>query len=79
MRPVDASASCGIGAECFLGWELDLALKLSWGPRDEMRWSNEFGIMGVGDALGAGGDLRTGNRLTDGTIWTLQSRIAFVF
>jgi hypothetical protein len=78
-RPVDASSGCGMGSECLLGWELDVALKLSWGPRDEMRWSNEFGIMGVGDALGAGGDLRSGARLTDGILWTLQTRIAFVF
>ena len=78
-RPIDASSGCGVGSECLLGWEADVALKLSWGPNDEMRWSNEFGIMGVGDALGAGGALATGNRLTDGIIWTLQSRIAFVF
>jgi hypothetical protein len=45
-----------------------------------MRWSNELGIAGVGDALGAGGDpVTTSNRLTDGILWTLQSRIAFVF
>ena len=68
-----------MAAECMLGWEADLALKVSWGPHDEMRWSNEFGVMGVGDALGAGGEFRTGNRLSDGLIWTLQSRIAFVF
>jgi hypothetical protein len=78
-RPVDVSQGCGIGAECLLGWEADVALKLSWGPHDEMRWSNEFGIMNVGDALGAGGDLASGNRLTEGLIWTVQSRIAFVF
>ena len=75
-----------ISSNCFLGWEADLALKVSWGPHDEMRWSNEFGLMGVGDAIGAFDASRTdamGNntwgRLTDPILWTLQSRIAFVF
>jgi len=78
----DGSTSCSLSDDCFLGWELDLALKLSWGPNDEMRWSNEFAIAGVGPALGAGGDpldFSTGNRLTEEIMWTLQTRIAFVF
>ncbi|MCS6857158.1 MAG: hypothetical protein NZM37_05560, partial [Sandaracinaceae bacterium] len=73
--------SSSISPECLLGWELDLALKVSWGPKDEMRWSNEFGVMGVGDALGAidsQRDQRWG-RLTQPLLWTLQSRIAFLF
>jgi hypothetical protein len=69
--------------QCFLGWEADFALKLSWGPHDEMRWSNELGIMGVGDALGTPSNdplvpARYG-RLTDPILWTLQTRIAFLF
>jgi hypothetical protein len=76
----DGSRACALDADCLLGWELDVALKLSWGPHDEMRWSNEFGIASVGDALGAGGDpITTGNRLSDSIMWTLQTRIAFVF
>ena len=65
------STGCGLGEECILGWEADLALKISWGPNDEMRWSNEFGIMNAGPALGP--------RLTNSLIWTLQTRIAFVY
>lgn len=75
-----------VSSNCFLGWEADVAVKVSWGPHDEMRWSNEFGVMGVGDAIGAFDASRTdamGNntwgRLTDPILWTLQSRIAFVF
>lgn len=69
-----------ISSNNLLGWELDLALKISWGPHDEMRWSNEFGIMGVGDAIGAADPMRpTWGRLTDPIIWTLQTRIGFVF
>lgn len=80
--------TCGslFSQACFLGWEADFALKLSWGPHDEMRWSNELGIMGVGDALGAfdrsrGADINmnTWGRLTDPILWTLQTRIAFLF
>ncbi len=65
------STACGLAADCLLGWEADVALKLSWGPNDEMRWSNEFGIMNAGPALGA--------RLQSSLIWTLQTRIAYVF
>jgi hypothetical protein len=61
-------------------WELDVALKVSWGPNDEMRWSNEFGIMGVGDALGATDPTNVNwGRLTDPIVWTLQTRIGFLF
>ena len=70
-------------SDCALGWEVDLAVKIKWlrrdlgqtDPRDNymIRWSNEFGIMGAGkalkDRLAAGAD----------TIWTYQSRIAFVW
>lgn len=83
-----ATGSCPalVSSNCFLGWEADVAVKVSWGPHDEMRWSNEFGVMGVGDAIGGFDASRTdalGNntwgRLTDPILWTLQSRIAFVF
>ena len=37
----------------------------------EMRWSNEFGVMNAGPALGP--------RLSQSLMWTLQSRIAFSF
>lgn len=57
--------------DCFLGWEADLALKVSWGENDVMRWSTEFGMMNAGGALAL--------ELQQSFIWTLQSRIAMVF
>lgn len=71
-------------ADCAIGWEADLAIKLKWlpspnlpnaGPHDRyaMNWSNEFGVMKAGSALAP--------RLATGadTIWTVQSRIAFLW
>ncbi|MBK8169901.1 MAG: hypothetical protein IPK60_06115 [Sandaracinaceae bacterium] len=57
--------------DCFLGWEADLAVKVSWGENDVMRWSTEFGMMNAGGALAL--------ELQQSFIWTLQSRIAMVF
>lgn len=56
---------------CFLGWEVDIGLKITWGDHDLMRWSNEFGVMGAGDALGP--------ELRKQFLWTFQSRFAMVF
>jgi hypothetical protein len=70
-------------ADCNLGWEVDLAVKIKWNrrdlglgdPRDNymVRWSNELGFMGAGKALR--------DRLAKGAdfMWTYQSRIAFVW
>ena len=70
-RPGASAQGCGLSDHCLLGWEADLAIKISWGPHDEMRWSNEFGVMNAGPALGP--------LLAESVLWTLQSRIAFVF
>lgn len=69
-NPTPAEA-CGIQGKCLLGWEADVAAKIHWGPNDEMRWSTEFGIAGVGDALGP--------YVTSPIMWTLQSRVALVY
>src|SRR5690606_39181837 len=58
-------SECGLQEHCLIGWEADVAVKVSWGPNDELRWSNEFGIMNAGPALGP--------RLTSSLAWTLQS------
>ena len=70
-------------AACALGWELDLAVKLNWLPADlpgadareryMLRWSTEVGVMSAGAALAP--------RLAEGadTLWTVQSRLAFVW
>ncbi len=69
--------------DCALGWEIDLAVRLKWlpgdvpgtGPHDRymLHWSNEFGVMRAGKALAP--------RLAEGaaTLWTAQSRIAFMW
>jgi len=69
------NTACGLfERDCFLGWEWDLALKLHAGEEDNIRWSTEFGIMNAGPAL-AGND----EGLSESFLWTLQSRVAFVF
>ena len=68
------SQKCGVfQADCFMGWEADVALKVNWGGEhnDLMRWSTEFGLMHAGGALAA--------ELDRTLMWTLQSRIAMVF
>jgi len=57
--------------DCFLGWEADLALKVSWGENDILRWSTEFGLMNAAGALAP--------ELQNDLLWTLQTRIAMVF
>lgn len=68
---------------CALGWEVDLAVRFKWLPREVpgagptdrymVHWSNEFGLMQAGRALEP--------RLAQGagTLWTAQSRIAFMW
>jgi hypothetical protein len=72
-RPGDPNATvCSpFDPDCFLGWELDLALKVSWGENDILRWSTEFGIMNAGGPLAP--------ELQNDMLWTLQTRIAMVF
>ncbi|MCS6902319.1 MAG: hypothetical protein RMJ98_21985, partial [Myxococcales bacterium] len=67
-----------------IGWEADAAVKVKWLPSDDlpgagphdryrMNWSNEFGIMQAGRALAP--------RLAKNadTLWTIQTRIAFLW
>ena len=67
----NTTRACGVSDSCLMGYEADFAIKLSWGPHDEMRWSNEFGVMNAGPALAP--------MLSSSVMWTLQSRIAFSF
>lgn len=77
-------AKCGfMDPDCAIGWEVDAAIKLKWlpikapsmGKHDQyaLHWSNEFGFMKAGYALAP--------RLAEGAdyLWTVQSRIAFVW
>ena len=72
-RPGDPNATqcSAFDPDCFLGWEIDLALKVSWGENDILRWSTEFGLMNAAGALAP--------ELADDLLWTLQTRIAMVF
>jgi hypothetical protein len=71
-RGIRDADTCGaFEPDCFLGWEVDLALKVNWGDNDMLRWSTEFGFMD------ARGPLR--RALSADTIWTLQTRMAVVF
>lgn len=69
---------------CAIGMEFDLAVRFKWLPTTNLQgagrydqyrlhWSNEFGVMRAGRALAP--------RLAEGasTLWTAQSRIAFLW
>lgn len=79
-----ANNTCSVfDPACALGWEVDVAVKLKWLPADlpgagvhdrfMLQWSNEFGLMQAGRALEP--------RLAQGagTLWTVQSRLAFMW
>ena len=68
----DGSTACSLfQGDCFLGWEIDAAVKVRWGEDDLVRWSTELGILSGGEALES--------VLTEPTVWTVQSRIAMVW
>ena len=71
----DGSTSCGaFDSSCWIGWEVDLALRVKWGENDLLRWDTEAGIMGVGDAL-----RNESSGLGDDYLWTVQTRMGMVF
>jgi len=80
----DEDTACGVfQRDCFLGWEWDLAIKLDAGENDNIRWSTELGLMNAGPALaddvtGVDGSTTTLG-LRESFLWTLQSRVAFVY
>jgi hypothetical protein len=61
--------SCGMGLDCFMGWEADLAIRTKWGPGQIMWWDLEAGVMQAGNAFGA---------LPRRWLWTIQTRIAML-
>ncbi|MFW6085900.1 MAG: hypothetical protein ACODAG_01750 [Myxococcota bacterium] len=77
----DGSA-CGFGGDCFLGWEVDAALRLRWGDNDLMWLDIESAIMKPGDALTRDGDTQNAGGLSDDwgdMLWTVQMRVAMMF
>ncbi len=65
-----------IDADCFLGWEVDGALRLHWGEDDAMLWDWEFALMRAGRALS---QPDRGRGLSEPWLWTVQSRVGFRF
>ncbi len=69
--------TCGLlDGDCFLGWELDGALRFHWGEEDAMLWDWEFALMRAGPAL-AQPERERG--LSARWLWTIQSRAGFRF
>ncbi|MDH5490665.1 MAG: hypothetical protein OEY14_01700 [Myxococcales bacterium] len=78
-RSLLADSSCGFfDSDCFIGTEIDLALRLRWGPNDLMSWDTELGLMYAGEAL-LDDDMNSFNGLDERLLWTLQTRAAMQF
>ena len=75
VRDDFTDTACGaFERDCFIGYEVDLALRIKWGQQNERRWDTELGWFRAGDALRSefGG-------VSDRLMWTVQSRLALVF
>lgn len=75
-----ADRSCGaFSGDCWMGWEVDAALRVKWGENDLLRWDTEVGLMQVGKALrDTDGGLSDGG-IGDDFLWTIQTRMGMVF
>jgi hypothetical protein len=63
---------CGFSAECFMGWEADLAIRAKMGTKDIIWIDLETGLMQPKQAfLNAG--------FNDAYLWTVQLRAAMIF
>jgi hypothetical protein len=63
---------CGFTAECFMGWEADLALRAKMGAKDIIWVDLETGMMQPGQAF-------TNAGFNDAWLWTVQLRAAMIF
>ena len=66
--------ACTFESECFLGHEVDVALRVKWGQNDILMWDTEMGVMFAGPAL-----RRDRIGLSRRILWTIQTRIAMKF
>ncbi|MDH3728247.1 MAG: hypothetical protein OER77_12020, partial [Myxococcales bacterium] len=64
--------NCGFKSECWLGWELDLAIRARIGADDIVWVDLEGGFMQPGKAF-------TNAGFSDAWLWTIQLRAAMVF
>ena len=75
LDPVIYQASndkCGFSAECFMGWEADLALRAKMGAKDIIWVDLETGMMQPKQAF-------TNAGFNDAWLWTVQLRAAMIF
>jgi hypothetical protein len=63
---------CGFTAECFMGWEADLALRARMGSKDIVWIDLETGMMQPKQAF-------TNAGFNDAWLWTVQLRAAMIF
>jgi len=64
--------SCGFSAECFYGWEADLAIRAKVGAKDIVWVDLESGMMQPKQAF-------TNAGFNDAWLWTVQLRAAMIF
>jgi hypothetical protein len=67
-----ATEHCRLKSECFMGWEVDLALRAKVGARDIIWVDLEGGVMQPGKAF-------TNAGFNDAFLWTTQLRAAMIF
>ncbi len=63
---------CGFSAECFMGWEADLAIRAKMGSKDIVWIDLETGMMQQKQAF-------TNAGFNDAWLWTVQLRAAMIF
>jgi hypothetical protein len=68
----NANSSCGFAAECFMGWEADLAIRAKVGAKDIIWVDLETGMMQPKQAF-------TNAGFNDAWLWTAQLRAAMIF
>jgi len=75
LDPIIYQASndkCGFTAECFMGWEADLAIRAKMGAKDIVWIDLETGMMQPKQAF-------TNAGFNDAWLWTVQLRAAMIF
>jgi hypothetical protein len=69
---VPANDKCGFSADCFMGWEADLAIRAKMGAKDIVWIDLETGMMQPKQAF-------TNAGFNDAWLWTAQLRAAMIF
>ncbi len=68
----NSNDKCGFTAECWMGWEADLAIRAKMGAKDVVWIDLETGMMQPGQAFKNAG-------INDAWLWTAQLRAAMIF